>query len=227
MATNYLKYGDKLMAKVLPITPAPQGHTEMATVQGGLGREFMVHGSMGVISVSLSFSCLVSPEAGDRVLLSCCAGQSHILAIIERPNQDDMKLAFPGNVAFQAKEGSIDLLTSQRLSLTSAQAIKVTSAEFSMNSLKMNVHSEEATVSGGKATSQWREVTSIATSFNLIVDSLTQRLKNSFKMVQGVDQQSSQNLLQTIGKTFSVRARDTVIIARKDVKIDGERIHMG
>jgi hypothetical protein len=138
-----------------------------------------------------------------------------------------MKLAFPGNVAFQAKEGSIDLLTSQRLSLTSAQAIKVTSAEFSMNSLKMNVHSEEATVSGGKATSQWREVTSIATSFNLIVDSLTQRLKNSFKMVQGVDQQSSQNLLQTIGKTFSVRARDTVIIARKDVKIDGERIHMG
>ena len=62
---------------------------------------------------------------------------------------------------------------------------------------------------------------------NLVTDRLTQRIKNSFKTVEGLDQQTSLNFLQTIGKTLSIRSRDAVITARKDVKIDGERIHMG
>lgn len=215
------------MATILPINQDMTGHTEIATVQGGFGTEFMVHSGNGVIRASVAFSCLVTPEAGDLVLLSCHGGHNHILSILQRPEQQDMTLAFPASVKMQAKSGDLELTSANKLALTAAEQTQITSSEVDVKAVNTKIYSEQMSVVGDKAFTQWREVNSIATAFSLIADRVTQKLKNSFKMVEGVDQQTSQNLLQTIGKTLSIRSRDAVITARKDVKIDGERIHMG
>lgn len=215
------------MATVLPINQGTTGHTETATVQGGFGTEFMVHSGNGVVRASVAFSCLVTPEPGDVVLLSCHGGQNHILSILQRPEQQDMTLAFPANVKMQAKAGNVELTSVNKLALTGAEQTQITSSELDVKAMNTQIYSEQMSVVGDKASSQWREVNSIVGAFSLIAERVTQKLKNSFKMVEGVDQQTSQNLLQTIGKTLSIRSRDAVITARKDVKIDGERIHMG
>ncbi len=215
------------MTNVLPINATSGSHTEMAIVQGGFGQNFMVQSPRGVLRASLAFSCLVSPEPGDKVLLNTSANESHILAIIERPDSQDIKLSFPANVALEAKAGDINLSTAQQINLVSAQKVQLTSTELAINSLDAKVRIENLSISGDKASSHWREVNSISGAMHLIVDRLSQRIKNSFKIVEGVDQQTSLNFLQTVGKTLSIRSRDAVITARKDVKIDGERIHMG
>lgn len=209
------------------IQSASAGHTEIAIVQGGFGRDFMVHSERGVLRATLAFSCLVTPEAGDRVLINACLNESHIIAIIERKHANDMKLAFPGNVAMEAKAGDINLTTANKISLTSAQSTQISSATLAVNVLNANVRAEKLSISGDSVTSQWRDVTSISDAMNLIVERMSQRFKNSFKQVEGVEQKNSQNYLQNVNQTLSVRSRDAVITARKDVKIDGERIHMG
>jgi len=214
------------MANLLP-QHHNNGQTELAIVQGGFGREFMVQCERGVLRATLAFSCLVTPEAGDKVLINNSGKDNHILAIIERPQNQDMKLAFPGNIAMEAKAGDINLTTTQQLNLTSAKKTQLTSTTLAISSLDAKVHAAKLSVSGDSVVSHWREVNSITSAMNLIVDRLTQRIKNSFKLVDGVDQQKSQNYMQTVEKTLSSRSRDAVITARKDVKIDGERIHMG
>jgi len=203
------------------------GHTEIATVQGGFGRDFMVHSERGVLRATLAFSCLVTPETGDRVLINASAKESHIIAIIDRKHANDMKLAFPGNVAMESKSGHINLTAAKKINLTSAQSTQISSAKFTLNALDANVRAEKLSISGDSVTSQWRDVTSISDAMNLIVERMSQRFKNCFKQVEGVEQKSSHNYLQNVNQTLSVRSRDAVITARKDVKIDGERIHMG
>lgn len=214
------------MANVLPIYDSSQ-HSELAIVQSGFGRDFMVQSNAGVYRASLAFSCLVTPLQGDNVLVNVGAKQRHILAIIERPNENDMALSFPGNVAFEAKSGEIKLISARSISLTSAEKVQLTSAELGINNVNTQLHTSTLSVKGDAVVSQWREITSISDVANYIINQLTQRIKNSFKKVEGVDQQSSQNYIQSVEKTMTVRSRDSVITARKDMKIDGERIHMG
>jgi len=201
--------------------------TEIVTVQGGSEHNFMVLSSLGVLRASVAFSCLVVPREGDRVLLSRCNNENHILAIIERPDVSDMAISFPGNVAMQAKSGSISMVAQHKLSLTSAKQTQITSTELAINTMKTNVLSQELLVKGDKVTSEWRQINVIAKVFHFLTDTLTQHIKNSFKVVEGVDQLKSLNYMQTVDKTLSIRSRDAVITARKDIKIDGERIHMG
>ena len=216
------------MANVLPIhQKATVTENELATIQGGFANDYMVLSERGVFRANKAYSCLVQPIPGDKVLITNIADQHYILAIIERPNVNDMTISFPGDVAFEATSGAMKLTASEQMSLTSAKKIQSTSTEIGINTATMKVQANECSVMGDKAVSQWREVNSFSSAMNLVTEHLTQRIKNSFKTVEGLDQQTSLNFLQTIGKTLSIRSRDAVITARKDVKIDGERIHMG
>jgi hypothetical protein len=219
------------MANVLPIhqqvTKKNVTHNELAIIQGGFANDYMVMSEQGVFRASKAYSCLVQPLPGDKVLISSSGNEHYVLAIIERLDTNNMTLAFPGDVKLEAKVGAINLISSEQISLTSASKTQLTSTEIGVTTAKMNIQATECSVIGDKALSRWREVNSFSQAMNLVTERLTQRIKNSFKTVEGLDQQTSLNFLQTIGKTLSIRSRDAVITARKDVKIDGERIHMG
>ncbi len=215
------------MAKVSALTSHQQGYTQTALVQGGEGRQFMVLAEQGIMSASLAFSCLVAPEAGDKVLLNHTGKENHILAILSRPTVNDMTLSFPGSVTLESKSGQVSVTASEGVKVASAKDLQLTSARLSLTAIEANVHATNLNVSGDKVVSHWREVKSVSNALHMVVDSVTQKFKNSFRMVEGVDQQTSTNFLQTIKKTLSIRSHHAVITARKDIKIDGERIHMG
>lgn len=215
------------MNNVLPITQTNEQGSEIATVQGGFNREFMVQSNRGVFKAKQAFSCLVTPEAGDKVLVNQCQQQSYIIAIVERPNNNDATVAFAGNAKLEAPNGDIQLTSSGTINLTSAQQTQITTSELTLHSVNTKVTSENIAVTGDKLTSHWQQANFITKALNLVTESLTQRIKNSFKTVEGIEQKKSLNYLQSVDKTLSIRSRDSVITARKDVKIDGERIHMG
>jgi hypothetical protein len=47
------------------------------------------------------------------------------------------------------------------------------------------------------------------------------------RIVEGVETLSIGNLIQHIRQNYTSHSHQTVITARKDMRIDGERIHMG
>ena len=46
-------------------------------------------------------------------------------------------------------------------------------------------------------------------------------------LVEGVDQLKTRDSLHTIDNLYSVRSKQAAILAKKDIKMDAERIHMG
>jgi hypothetical protein len=59
------------------------------------------------------------------------------------------------------------------------------------------------------------------------IDRMIQRIKDSFRIIERIEQVSAVDIIQNIKNAFIQRSRQVDITAKSDVKINGERIHMG
>ena len=212
---------------MIPKTKVHSNQSETGILQGGFGRNYMVQTGSGVSRASLAFSCLVVPEAGDKVLLQRVDNQLFILAILERTQQCETRLVAQGDVSLSSTDGSVGIRASQDVSLSSAGRLSVVGKDIDVASLSTLIHSQKLDLKGDRLTSQWREINTIAEAIHLIAGTLTERFKNAFRKVDGTSHQASRNQLQQVDETLSIRSKHAAITSRKDMKIDGERIHMG
>ncbi len=77
---------------------------------------FEISTETGMFRASRAVSCIVSPEAGDLVLISLDdIGTCYILSILERAGrpQGDTDLAFDGNVNIRVSGGSLSLASDE------------------------------------------------------------------------------------------------------------------
>ncbi len=103
-----------------------------------------------------------------------------------------------------------------------------------MASQELNVAATKATLNiadlaavGDRLTSNISKIRIFANTIDSVAERLSQRLKNSFRMIEGVDQTRAGDVLTSVKNLFSMRSRQSAILAKKDMKIDAERIHMG
>lgn len=175
-----------------------------------------------------AFSCMVEPMVNDTVLFSTDAGmQCHILAIIERPDCTDTRLAFPGDVTLNAGQGKLHLNGQQGISISSQQSINQTSEEYNLIAKKALFGIENLTAIGWKLVSKIHNVQTIADTVETVAANLLQKLKNSFRVIEGVDQTKSRDVINTVKNLYSLRSTQAAILAKNDIKVDAERIHMG
>jgi len=179
-------------------------------------------------SATRAFSCMVEPMVNDSVLFSIDAGmQCHILAIIERPDCTDTRLAFPGDVTLNAGQGQLHLNGQQGINISSQQSINQTSEGYTLVAKKALFGIESVTAVGSKLVSKIGNVQTIADTVETVAANLLQKLKNSFRVIEGVDQTRSRDVITTVKNLYSMRSKQAAILAKKDIKVDAERIHMG
>jgi hypothetical protein len=175
-----------------------------------------------------AFSCMVEPMVNDIVLFSTDAAmQCHILAIIERPDRTETRLAFPGDVTLNAGQGRVHLNGQQGISINSQQDINVATEEYTLIANKALFGVRSITAIGSKLVSKISNVQTIADTVETVASNLLQKLKNSFRQIEGVDQLKTQDSIHTVRNLYSMRTTQAAILAKKDIKVDGERIHMG
>ena len=201
---------------------------EYGTVQDVSGDEYAIKTCAGVFSASCAFSCVIRPEAGDRVICSrdeyshCC-----ILSIIERPTGNDASVSFPGNVNINAPHGSVTIAGDQGLQLTSAKSLNMIAGDLNVAAGKGIVNVADVMAIGNQFTGNISKIRIFADTIDSVAERLSQKLRNSFRMIEGVDQTRAGEVLTTVKNLFSLRSRQSAMLAKKDMKIDAERIHMG
>ena len=179
-------------------------------------------------SATRAFSCMVEPIVNDIVLFSIDAAmQCHILAIIERPDCTDTRLAFPGDVTLNAGQGQLHLNAQQGISISSEQHINLASEEYTLLANKALFGIDSLTAIGSKLVSKINNVQTIADTVETVAVNLLQKLKNSFRQIEGVDQVKARDSIHTVRNLYSMRSKQAAILAKKDIKVDAERIHMG
>lgn len=214
--------------KILSLTGRSPVEIEYGTVQGGAKNSFVIHGEAGIFTAKRAFSCVVNPEAGDKVMYSRDEHHvCHILAIIERPTHQHATLSFPGNVSIDSPHGQVSILGQTGVQLTSADSLDMVTDQVNVIARKGLLNINDATLTGGQVTSHIASVTTIAKSIDTVAERLTQKLKHSFRIIDGVDQTKAGDVLTTIKNLFSLRSRQSAMLAKKDIKIDAQRIHMG
>ena len=214
--------------KITPFVGKAHVDVEYGTIQGGKDDHFAIQSQAGLFVATRAFSCIVQPQAGDRVMYSRDDKQQcYILAIIERPVETQTTLAFDGDVCMQSRNGKVSLAAKQGIDLASSEKLTMVAEEVDLVSKKGVFNIESVTSVGEHFNSNIKRVKMFAHSIDTVADRVSQHLKNSFRLIEGVDQTKAGEILTTVKNLFSLRSRQAAVLAKQDVKIDGERIHMG
>jgi len=175
-----------------------------------------------------AFSCLVKPSVDDVVLFSIDARQQcHILSILERPQANDTRLEFPGDVTIGSANGQLNMHAKHGINMVSKQDISQVAESYTLAAKKALLSTDEMTAVGSTLVARIKNVRSFAERIETVATHWLQKLTNSFRHVEGVDQLKTRDAIHTVRNLYSMRSHQAVMLAKKDIRMDAERIHMG
>ncbi|MCJ8501783.1 DUF3540 domain-containing protein [Desulfatitalea alkaliphila] len=209
-------------------TFSPEMVQEEARVLLADGRQCRLRSASGVYDARRAVSCLLAPRAGDRVLAALDAqGNAWVLAILERETTDAQQIALEGDVQLKVDGGRLSILARDGLEVETARDIRTLSGTLDVRSIQAAVHLQEGELQAGRLSGRVGALHWIANTVNSLVERMTQRVKRLYRTVDEFEQAKIGRMDYRIDKLLSFRSRYTVMTAKEDVKVDGERIHIG
>jgi len=175
-----------------------------------------------------SFSCLVEPEKDDRVLVCIQPDDSvYILAVLERCKNKSCCLSIDGDITLRSQSGSLFFEAKTDMQLNSKDSIKMSSQSFKARFKQGSVVVDALSFAGGLIHAAVQRVKMVATVYESFFDRVHLHAKNSFRTVEDTETVKAGTIHCLSRKLMTLRARFSIISAKKDVKIDGKHIHMG
>lgn len=84
-------------------------------------------------SAHQAVSCLVTPQAGDRVLLAEASdGRLYVLHVLDREDRASATLAVPGAQRMAIRQPDVDVLANRSLALRAGQEVEITAVQGSL-----------------------------------------------------------------------------------------------
>jgi len=199
---------------------------DTATIVDQEGHFFWVESRSEKIKALKAFDCLTRPAINDLVLLTITSNGCFISQILTREDPSAAELEFTGNLTLRAA-GSISIESQENIQLKAHSELEINSERLSINNLSTRFRTLRMLFQATEAETRVGRLTALAEWVEQRAESIRQRFTRSDRVVSETDQQQAGNLIQRVDKTASLRAEHAIIKARKDVQVDGKRIHMG
>jgi hypothetical protein len=201
---------------------APQLDTSAAAlahmrVRGMDDDGIVVADATALVRARRAKGCVVDPETGDLVLVSRGGdGSAWVLAVLEGAGPS--RLTLPGDATLQA-EGDLSVGAGHKL-LLAAPELVAEAATATLRSDRVGVVARLADLvaDATKLTGERLHV--------LVADHLAE-LGRSIRRVAGLDHTAAGIIDSRAEDTASLHGRYATLTAEKDVRIDGDQIHMG
>ncbi len=208
--------------------PPAQSSLICGTVKAVNGKEYVIQGKAGILTVTVAFSCMIRPEINDSVLIAIDEQQQHfILAVTDRPQSEQAVMALPKNTTISVDEGNLMITAQKDIQMVSANNLSMATENLKVIANKGHIHVEQLASSGKQADVTIERVKIFSDSIDTAARRISQSSKQCFRWVRDLDQLTAGNLIHNVKNLFSNRSQQAVITAKEDVKIDAERIHMG
>jgi len=209
------------------LAPDLSGETLTTGVVKGIGGgAVMIDTGEGVFTAAVAVSCLVSPAPGDKALICRIDGLVYVLAILERPPAQGTTLSFPGDLRINAPNGRVEIAGSEA-TLRAAKKTRLISRDLRLTAENSSLHA--VSFRGQTRDVEWRtgRAAVLAKTLDTMAERVVQSAKTVVRLVEEVETLRIGNLVQTVKNILTMNAKNTVMTARKEMTIDGERIHMG
>ncbi len=213
---------------VVPLREQAEPEVQNARVVSVSGKEAVIRMSGVTQAAQIAFSCLIQPEPGDLVL---CAkhetGAHYILGIIERPGAQNMTLSFPADATMRAEEGALSIVSGKSVTLIAADKLNCFSDQTIHKSREAVVAFDKVTANGTSLQANFKTVRLISQMVNTMAKQMIEKVKNYIRHTEDYDQVKAGQMTRKVDGLYAMDSKHTVMVSKKDTKIDGERIHMG
>ena len=141
---------------------------------------------------------------------------------LERDDESITRIAVDGDLELALPDGRFSVAARDGVGFVSQKDVSIVSAEVKVNAVEANVALQKATLVGKYLQTEFERIKSFATSFDGMFDRFSQRVKNSYRRVEGLDQVKAENVDYTAKKTMNLHGENAVMTARQLVKVDGD-----
>lgn len=220
------KPGTTLVAEVSEATAIDQAgrnqaeiaHGEVADVHAS---RFRLETERGPILARRAVSCLVEPQAGDRVLyLVEEDGRGTILHILSRaPGQ-------PADVAVSNPDGALRL-RGETVSLESPGAVTVSAGSVAVAAEKADVMAATLTMSGDTLQQIYGRTQTSARSMETMAERIVTKALDRIDIVDNTDNRHVGTLSVKVSGVLTQSSYTTVLVAEEDLRMDGKRVTVG
>ena len=170
--------------------------------------------------------CLLQPEINDRVLVwQGRRDEVFILSVLVKDN-DASKIVFKGDTTIEAESGAMKI-EGETVEIAASRVAHVQAPEVNLRGRTGNIRFIDLSCLATTALVHMEKASLIVEKMDSILGRLTERIKNSFRRVEHLDQTKAGHISHIAKERYSVKAGHASIIAEDDVKIDGEKIHLG
>jgi hypothetical protein len=173
---------------------------EFGTVLSRQGATVRIGTSSGEYSAAVSASCLLSPAAGDRVLVVRGGEEAYVLAVVKTAGAaHGTELAFNGDVSLRIAEGRLRVVADEGLELVSPR-----SADVRVKTIRV-----------------------IAEAVDTVAGRIYQRAVHFLRRTDEVDRIEAKHIERRADELLRMHGENTVATADQLVKINGAQVHVG
>lgn len=200
------------------VQTARVGAVSAGTVQVVLGGK--------TLEARKAFSCLVDPAPDDTVL--CCrddTGKIYILAIVDRPDKGKMKLSFPSDVTLESLHGNLNMFSGKSVNM-SADNLNIFSKKTVHKSDAAYFSCDRVAADGSELQASFKTVRLVSNLINTMARQVIDKFRGYIRHTEDHDQVQAGQLTRRTDGLYSMDSKNTVMISKKETRIDGEKIYM-
>jgi len=215
-------------AELESICPDPaRAEVRPARVVGSMRTGWRVQEDSGSeYSAKCAVSCLLRPQAGDRVLVSGADGSPWILSILTR-EQDGIVIETKGPLTLRSNSSDVSLDAAGAVDLHGRRGLSIQTPAMEVRAATADVKTGSASWLGERFEGRFGAIRMVGKVLESVVDRFRQRARHSDREVSALDRVRSGHIDYQAEYNLSLTGDNVFGSARNLVSIDGEQIHLG
>lgn len=206
-------------------TPAAPGFIQARVMDAG--EDICRLGSpSGAFTARRAASCLLQPGAGDTVLAADVEGSLWILAVLVRGDSPAV-LPLPADSTVKVAGGSLKLAVPEELMLAAGRQLSAVAPEVSVQAAQASFALGALQLAAGLVEATVDRVKTLAGFLDTVAERVRLKAVSSHREVEDLEHLQAGQLYYSIKNVLNMRGKHAVMSAESEVRVDGERIHLG
>lgn len=183
-------------------------------------------GAAGGFTARRAASCLLQPAAGDIALVADVEGGLWVLAVLVRGDSPAV-LPLPADSTLKVAQGGLKLAVRDELTLAAGRQLSAVAPEVSVQAARAGFTLGALQLAAGLVEATVDQVKTIAQFLDTVAERVRLKAVSSHREVEDLEHLQAGQLYYSIKNVLNMRGKHAVMSAESEVRVDGERIHLG
>ncbi|HET7176251.1 MAG TPA: DUF3540 domain-containing protein [Gammaproteobacteria bacterium] len=180
----------------------------------------------GAFTARRAASCLLQPAAGDTVLAADVEGSLWILAVLVR-GEAPAVIPLPADSTLKVAQGGLKLAVQDELTLAAGRQISAVAPEVSVQAAQASFALGALQLAAGLVEATVDRVKTFAELLETVAERVRLKAGAVHREVEDLEHLQAGQVYYSVKNVLNLRGKHAVMSAESEVRIDGERIHLG